>query len=245
MSFYSKFARYYEQLFPFRVEVYHFLKGYAGSTANSVLDVGCGPGHYCGHFAREGFRAIGIDLDDSMFAEAAKHYHEAQFHCLDMRLADKAGSGFGCAWSIGNVLAHLPQNELASFIGKIHEMLLPGGIWIMQVMNWDNLVTLKEYEFPVKTITVEGTEATFHRHYSSISPSSLRFTLALRQADTVLFEETVPLYPATLAHYLTLHESAGFRCEGTFSDFSGKPLKNEPGTGFVLVFGKRVINKPH
>ena len=38
--------------------------------------------------------------------------------------------------------------------------------------------------------------------------------------------------------YLSLHEDAGFRCDGKYSDFSGTPLRDVPGTGLVLVFGR-------
>ena len=61
MSFYSQFAEYYEQVFPFRDEVYLFLKSRLGQNSGKILDVGCGSGHYCGRFSSEGFSAVGID----------------------------------------------------------------------------------------------------------------------------------------------------------------------------------------
>jgi SAM-dependent methyltransferase len=236
MSFYSTFSEYYERVFPFREEVWQFLKGYAGSPGNALLDVGCGPGHYCGRFARESFRATGIDLDEAMIAEAQRRYPEAEFRCLDMRRVDEAGRKFNCIWSIGNVMAHLPSDELAPFISKIHALLEAGGHWIMQVMNWDAFAGLTDYDFPARTITADNAPATFHRRYTSITPVSLNFTFSLRQDAAVLFEETVTLHPVSLDNYLALHESAGFRCEGVFSDFSGTALKDVPGTGLVLVF---------
>lgn len=238
MSFYSKFSEYYERVFPFREEVWCFLKRYTGNPGNALLDVGCGPGHYCGRFAREGFSATGIDLDEAMIAEALRCYPEAAFRCLDMRQVDEAGRKFNCIWSIGNVMAHLPGEELASFITKTHALLEAGGYWIMQVMNWDALTELTEYDFPVRTITADSSTAAFHRRYSSITPESLRFTFSLRQEASALFEETVTLYPVRVERYLSLHESAGFRCESIFSDFSGTPLRSDPGTGLVMVFRK-------
>ncbi len=237
MSFYSKFAGYYEQVFPFREEVWRFLKEYAGSST-AVLDVGCGPGHYCGRFAREGFHAVGIDLDDAMIAEAERRYPEAEFRCLDMRRVDEIGRKFGCICSIGNVMAHLPVDELAPFISKIHALLEEGSYWIMQVMHWDALMAVPEYNFPMRTIAADGSSATFHRRYASISPSSLRFTFSLRNEASVLFEESVTLYPVSHDRYLSLHEAVGFLHEASFSDFSANPLKSEPGTGMVLVFRK-------
>jgi SAM-dependent methyltransferase len=238
MSFYSKFSEYYERVFPFREEVWRFLKEYAGSPGNALLDVGCGPGHYCGRFAADGFKPLGIDLDEAMIAEAQLRYPEAEFRCLDMRRVDEIGKQFDCIWSIGNVMAHLPTEELAPFISKIHKLLNPGGHWIMQVMNWDALTGLTDYDFPTRTIEANGSSATFHRRYSSITHEALQFTFSLRNEDAVLFEESVTLYPVEVDRYLSLHEEAEFRCEGMFSDFSGSPLRDMPGTGLVLVFGK-------
>jgi len=238
MSFYSKFSEYYELVFPFREEVCRFLKSYAGSPGNTLLDVGCGPGHYCGRFASEGFSATGIDLDEAMITEAQRRYPDAEFRSLDMRRLDEIGKQFDCIWSIGNVMAHLPAEELATFVSNIHKLLKPGGNWIMQVMNWDSFTGLTEYYFPVRTIEANSSKATFHRRYSSITPESLQFTFSLRDEDAVLFDETVTLYPVGVDRYQTLHEDAGFRCDGMYSDFSGSPLKDVPGTGLVMVFGR-------
>jgi SAM-dependent methyltransferase len=54
MSLYSEFAPWYEQLFPFREEVYLFLSEYAGTSGSTILDAGCGPGHYCARFQHDG-----------------------------------------------------------------------------------------------------------------------------------------------------------------------------------------------
>lgn len=239
MSFYSRFAEYYEKVFPFRNEVYRFLKRYAGHIGNRLLDVGCGPGHYCGHFAGEGFRIEGIDLDASMIAEAAIHYPKATFHCLDMRHIDQLEYGYNCIWSIGNVLSHMPQQELDPLISKIHTILVPGGIWIMQVIHWDTLMTMSEYIFPLRTIADDNVTVTFSRRYSSITTASLQFSCSLRDETKLLFEEQVTLYPVTLDSYLSSHEFAGFHCEAISSDFNDTPLQSEPGTGLVLVFRKQ------
>lgn len=238
MSFYSKFSAYYERVFPFRAEVYRFLKGYADNPGNALLDVGCGPGHYCGRFAADGFKPLGIDLDEAMITEAQRRYPEAEFRCLDMRRVDELGGQFDCIWSIGNVMAHLPSDELATFISNIHKLLKPGGYWIMQVMNWDSFSGLTEYDFPVRTIEANSSKATFHRRYSLITPESLQFTFSLQDESSLLFDESVTLYPVGVDRYLSLHEAVGLRCEGIFSDFSGTALKSVPGTGLVLVFGR-------
>jgi SAM-dependent methyltransferase len=239
MSFYSRFAACYEQVFPFREEVYSFLLSHAGLAGSAVLDVGCGPGHYCGRFVYDGYRATGIDLDQAMISEAGRRYPEATFLCLDMRRARSAGSGFRCIYSIGNVLAHLPQEALFPFLETVHSMLLPGGSWIMQVMNWDAIMALQDYSFPEKSITLSGGPAVFQRRYTSIGPDSLIFSFSLRQATgEELFKERLTLYTVSSGELLRLHETAGFRNSAAYSDFSMNPVRSVPGSGLVMVFVK-------
>jgi SAM-dependent methyltransferase len=238
MSFYSGFAEEYDRVFPFREEVYRFLLTHSGEARGKVLDVGCGPGHYCGRFTADGYRATGIDLDDVMIAAAGRRYPETTFRMLDMREIEAAGSGFRCIYSIGNVMAHLPQAELPGFIGKVFGMLEHGGSWIMQVMNWDAFASMSEYEFPVKSIDRKGASSTFRRRYDFEGEDSVTFSIVFGHAGQMLFNERTTLYTVSLRNYLGIHESAGFRCAGSYADFVGTPLRKEPGTGLVMVFRK-------
>jgi cyclopropane fatty-acyl-phospholipid synthase-like methyltransferase len=238
MTFYSGFAEDYERIFPFREEVYRFLLAHAGGAGGKVLDAGCGPGHYCGRFAADGYLTTGIDLDDAMMAEAGRRYPETTFRLLDMREIEVAGSGFQCIYSIGNVMSHLRQAELPGFIGKVFDMLEPGGSWIMQVMNWDAFSSMTGYEFPMKSFERTGSTATFQRRYDFEGAESVTFSIALVQAGQMLFNERTTLYPVGIGKYLSLHECAGFRCAGSYSDFVRTPLRKEPGTGLVMVFVK-------
>lgn len=238
MSFYSGFAEDYERVFPFREEVYRFLRAHAGEPGGKALDVGCGPGHYCGMFATDGYCVTGIDLDEAMITEACRRYPEVMFRCLDMRNVDVAGSGFRCIYSIGNVMAHLPQAELPGFLSKVFAMLEQGGCWIMQVMNWDALEGVDDYAFPAKSIDRRGSVATFLRRYDRISPESMMFSISLVQDGAALFDDQTTLYPVSVERYQRLHESAGFRSMEICADFVGSPLRKEPGTGLVMSFRK-------
>ncbi|NTV02593.1 MAG: class I SAM-dependent methyltransferase [Chlorobiaceae bacterium] len=239
MSFYSVFAADYELVFPVRDEVYRFLRSHAGVPGGRVLDVGCGPGHYCGRFAADGYDATGIDLDRAMIVEALKRYPQAAFRSMDMRSVDAVGGGFSCVYSIGNVMAYPGPDELAAFLGRISRLLKPGGAWIMQVMHWDAFAGVESYEFPARTIEREGGTATFHRSYRFENPDAVLFSVTLRQAGQVLFDDASTLYPVSVKRYLELHDRSGLSSVSVCSDFAGSPLKDIPGSGLVMVFRKR------
>lgn len=235
MSFYSEFAPYYEQVFPFREEVYDFLKGYARADG-AVLDIGCGPGHYCGRFARDSYAAMGIDLDSRMIDAASTSYPDASFHCMDMSDIGTLSGPFRLMYSIGNVLSHLSPDKLERFVAKAHSLLAPDGYWVFQVVNWDAMLDRAEYLFPVKAL--DGGAITFHRRYSCISPERVRFGFSLMKGDSAVFSEEFALYPATAEQYRQLHEQAGFAYVGSYGGFDGGAFISERSAALVMVFRK-------
>jgi SAM-dependent methyltransferase len=234
MSLYSGFAEYYEQIFPFREEVYDFLKGCLPErTSLKVLDIGCGPGRYCARFAADGAAATGLDLDQEMINEARARYPELEFHCRDMERAASLGGGFHGIFCIGNVAAHLPAHRFAALLGRLCRMLEPGGTWIMQVVNWDRILQRGEQLFPVKQFAGRGNE--FRRRYLEISEDRVTFQVELALEGETRFSEETTLYPVRSEPLLEMHRAAGFRRTELFADFSGKRFDPHEGGGMVLV----------
>ncbi len=236
MSFYSDFAPYYELVFPFREEVYSFLRERAGRYRGSVLDAGCGPGHYCGMFLLDGFRVTGIDLDRMMIEEASSAYPQGVFRCMDIEGIASLQSSFQLVYSIGNVLAHLPFEKMEAFLADVYASLESGGFWIVQMVNWDYLLTLKDYTFPVKTFS--GGEAAFHRCYSQISPEGVIFEVQLSVEGKPVFNDQSYLYPFTSDLLLQLHQAAGFSLAGVYAGFDTSTFRKDRYSGLVMVYQK-------
>ncbi len=236
MSLYSEFSEYYEETFPLREEVYGFLKAHLRGSDGKILDLGCGPGHYCGKFQADGYYAFGIDLDKEMIGAARKKYPEARFFCMNMSGIDTLNERFHTIYSIGNVLAHVSLDELHSLLPKIRKLLYPHGHWIFQAVNWDYILTRQRYTFPVKSLA-EG-KITFHREYEDISEQHVSFRSCMKSGDASIFDEQVPLYPLRSGEYLRLHQKAGFHPAGIYADFKKSRYKKEADSGAVFVFSK-------
>jgi len=236
MSFYSEFACWYEQIFPFREEVYLFLREHAVPSGSGVLDAGCGPGHYCSRFHHDGFRSTGIDLDPEMIAAAAATSPTIAFHCMDITELASLKQSFRLIYSIGNVVAHLSPDRFSAFLNEVYSALEPGGCWIFQTVNWDYLLRLTEYHFPVKT--VGNGSLSFYRRYLDISPEQVIFEVELMADDKKIFNEQAILYPLTADSFRQRHEAAGFFLEGTYSGFDKKAFSQEQNSGLVMVFRK-------
>lgn len=235
-SFYSRFAPYYEQIFPFRDEVYAFLRRFSGDPGERVLDMGCGPGHYCGKFYDDGFIAEGVDLDRRMIEAASVTYPGVLFRCLDLADPSVFEGRFRMIYCVGNVLAHLHPSVLPTLFERVYSALDTGGYWIFQVVNWDYLLTMEEYAFPEKTI--EGGDVSFYRAYPEISVERAVFDVRLVAGGRTVFEESATLYPATVDFYGRLHEQCGFIHMGSYAGFDGSVYRKEKNSGLVMVFRK-------
>jgi len=236
MSLYSEFACWYEQIFPFREEVYLFLREHATPPRCTVLDAGCGPGHYCRRFQQEGFHPTGIDLDTEMIAAAAAISPAIAFHAMDIAELATLKQSFSLIYSIGNVVAHLSPDRFSAFLAQVYAALEPGGCWIFQTVNWDYLLQLPEYTFPVKT--VGDASLSFHRRYLDISEEHTIFKVELMAEEQIIFNEQATLYPLTAESFLQRHEATGFSLKGTYGGFDKKPFSREQNSGLVMVFTK-------
>lgn len=236
MAFYSDFAGHYEKIFPYREGVFEFLDQWLPQSGR-ILDVGCGTGRYCGKLNQAGRECLGIDLDPGMVAEAEPLNPGVDFRILGMEeihlLAAGAFAGVMC---IGNVLPHLPAGRLAAFLMDIQNLLVPGGVWIFQTVNFDPILKRDEYVFP--KLQFPEDELTFIRWYEDIRLDRLSFHTELMGPEGEIFSGEAVLYPRTSVDYLVGHRTAGFKKLGHFADFSGRGFDPDESAGSVFVFRK-------
>ncbi|MBU8871866.1 MAG: methyltransferase domain-containing protein [Gemmatimonadales bacterium] len=236
MAFYSDFAGHYEKVFPFRDGVFHFLDGRLPPKGR-VLDIGCGTGGYCGRLISNGRTCLGIDLDPGMIEVAQAANPGSEYRILDMAaigvLAPTSFTGIFC---LGNVLPHLPSADLAGFLAAVWKLLVPGGIWIFQTVNFDPLLVTHRYDFPVLEIPEASLQ--FHRSYQDITSKSLLFSTHLVQGGQRLFSGETTLYPHTAREFLAANREADFTLLDHFADYMETPYDPLVRSGNVMVFRK-------
>jgi SAM-dependent methyltransferase len=233
MTFYTQFAETYDAIFPFSEAVYAFLRRHLPDAPARVLDVGCGTGLYAAALASDGYDAVGIDLDAAMIARAQVRQPEAAFHVLNMLDIATLGRAFAGVMCIGNSAAHLTQREFSEFVAAVAQARLPGAPWILQVMNWDYVLTQEQVSLPV----IEGKDgAVFHRTYREIRPSQVTFATRLEVERRVLFEETVPLYPLRSAEIVACHQERGFDLIEHAGSYGGAAFDPDIFSANIFVF---------
>jgi len=227
---YDDIADIYLEIFALNQAFLDFIPEYLGASGSTVLDLGCGPGDYVDALAREGYRATGIDNSAGMIAAAQAK--QGTFHRLSFTEIGQLQGPFDCAYSIGNSLSYLPREAFDRFLWDLHNLMAPGGRFVMQVVNWDRFRALNASDFPVKPLS-EG--RSFHRRYEWISPEKVIFHTAVRRGEETLGEWADPLYPLYGEETAARLEAARWRVTGRFGDYQKAPFDPQSSPALILT----------
>lgn len=118
-----------------------------------LFEVGYGSGLLLERVRRRGFAVGGIEVSPAMHAQASAALPEARESLLlgDFMALDWCGAGESpsqlaqtgklhrggytfCYWN--DVFEHIPRDEIADYLGRIHDLLVPGGVLVTITPNW-------------------------------------------------------------------------------------------------------------
>jgi len=133
-----------------------------------VLDLGCGPGEHCRFLAGKGFRVVGVDRSETMLKQARQSPvpEQVTFICSDIVQLESSVTGrYGAVISLGNTLAGITrEEEIRSLFHQVAVKLLPGGIFLFQILNYEKIRTQDVRNLPLNFIQEDsGGETIFLR----------------------------------------------------------------------------------
>ncbi len=95
----------------------------------SVLDAGCGTGRVGIELARRGVEVVGVDVDASMVATAARLAPELRWVRSDLAALD-LGRVFDVVVMAGNVPLFTPPGTQAALVAGVARHVAPGGVLV-------------------------------------------------------------------------------------------------------------------
>lgn len=218
--FYKNLAPVYRYVFPvgnkatFLAE--HMLDG------GRVLDVGSADGGVACALEKvaPGLNVIGLDLSEALLGEARRLYpeHADRFVALDMREALRVfgKAAFDGIYCIGNTLVHL--EDVRQVIGDFHQMLKPGGVLVIQILNYDKIMRERPEGLPL----IENERVRFERYYDYLDEGiCFKSVLTIKGDEDLTLSAETMLYPLgknALERALT---EVGFGSVEWFSGFDG------------------------
>lgn len=142
----------------------------------SVLDIGVGWGEIVPMIlARGGTRYTGIDFSDKIVARVAARHPECRFVTGGI---DQLDGPFDVILAL-EVCEHLLPSRILGFLGRVHELLAPGGRLIVTVPVYENLKAM--------TLRCPSCGHMHNRvgHVRSYSPELIRAELSLSGFETL------------------------------------------------------------
>lgn len=226
--FYKPIAAYYEEIFPLKPVKTAFAASFLTKKNSRVLDIGCAVGELPAALAGRGRRVTGIDLDDAMIQRARNEMLRpdgaVDFFAMDMMTVGDhfESSCFDLVLCLGNTLVHLPSLEaMAAFMKGVAGLLKPGGVFALQIVNYDAVLGRDVKELPV----LDGEHVRFERFYrfdEARHRVGFRSRLTVKETGETV-ENEVSLYPLTSVELQRLAAAAGFTEAEYFGDFKKSP----------------------
>ena len=108
---------------------------------SSVLEIGCGDGAIIGAFSREIKRLVGVDLSKRAIAFASAFFPDIEFHARDANLLSET---FDAVLAV-EVLEHIPDEDISSFLKVMEDRTKPGGLIYISVPSINLPLYKKHY----------------------------------------------------------------------------------------------------
>ncbi|MGQ9584362.1 MAG: class I SAM-dependent methyltransferase [Anaerolineae bacterium] len=217
--------------------------------AHRVLDAACGTGMHALALARHGYHVVGADLSEGMIERARAHAREVgaevRFTVAGFgELGAKVGEEFDAVLCLGNSLPHVLTREgLRDALGDFATCLRPGGLFLVQNLNYDRVLALREPWLPLQTHREGREEWLFLRHYDFEPAGTLTFHVVTLHRSKggewhrrTLATRLRPLPKAELAGEL---QRAGFGEIETWGDMGGSAF--EPAASPNLIVTARRV----
>lgn len=218
--FYKNLAPVYRYVFPVGNKA-AFLAEHM-PDGGKVLDVGSADGSVACALEKTvpGLNVIGLDLSEALLSEARTLYpeHADRFVALDMREALRVfgKDAFDGVYCIGNTLVHL--EDVSQVIRDFHQMLKPGGVLVIQILNYDKIMRERPEALPL----IENDRVRFERYYDYLDEGiCFKSVLTIKGYEDLTLSAETMLYPVGKDALERALFEAGFGSVEWYSGFDG------------------------
>jgi len=229
MRFYEVLNNYYDEIFPFDEDIYHYIKN-SSSNAKNILEVGSATGKYIKSLENDGFNAVGLEYD-RIFMSYPYNIIIGDMHFLPFK-----PSMFGTVVCIGNTLAHAKNStEVQKILYQSFSLLSPGGSLIVQTVNYDRIFAHNIKELPL----IETESLRFERYYEYNNEKTLFFNATLTDKKTnEKYSSTITLTPVFFDDYIKAASRVGASFVNFNGDFRYSKLSKYESFMTIAVFTK-------
>jgi SAM-dependent methyltransferase len=211
-----------------------------------VLDLGCGTGEHSRFLRSLGLDVTGVDASPAMLASARDAGEEEGLAFVEGDLADLdrlVEGEFGGAICLGNTLPHLVERDLAArLFSALHRLLVPGSPFVLQVLNYEKILSKGERALPLNFRPGDGETVVFLRLMDAradgtvlFNPCSLRWRPGHEPPLEVAAARNVVVRAYRREELEEMLVTAGFRGWAVHGGMREEPFDEETSPDVVLV----------
>ncbi|MGD8240802.1 MAG: methyltransferase domain-containing protein [Armatimonadota bacterium] len=134
---------------------------------NTVLDMACGTGQHAALFREWGLDVVGCDPSREMMAACESSFGDLGIEFLPVGFGEigaRIGRSFDAITCLGNSYPHLLTESAAQqALDDFHASLSPGGVLVLQTLNYAQMIADNERFMPPSSGAREGRELIFLR----------------------------------------------------------------------------------
>jgi SAM-dependent methyltransferase len=208
-------------------------------ASTDVLDIACGAGRHAVEFARYGFRVTANDLSPNLL-ELARESAVAEglslrFSESDMRSISPEGA-FGLVVQLFSSFGYFAsENEDRTVIGNVSNLLLPGGWYVLDLINPDHL----RYHLTGRSERTVDRLSIVEERVLSGNRVTKTITVCDEDGKSRAFTESVRLYDK--GEISRMLEDGGLDVVCTAGDYAGSPFDSSSSPRLILFSRKRLM----
>lgn len=210
--------------------------------ARRIIDLGSATGHHSLHFARQGYDVVGVDPSEEMVRLARAQAGDSNVSFLVGGFGGLRASlegEFDAVLCLGNTLPHVPdQASLQSALADIMAVLRPGGLLIVQQLNYDRIMTTRQRFLGLSQGRRDHAEYLFFRFYDYL-PTGLAFNVVImrREADGTWQHrvESTYLQPILSTQLTSTLAETGFVDVRLYANYDGEAFSPLSANDLILT----------
>lgn len=229
-----------------------FLRGVLERTrARTVFDAACGSGGHALALKRWGYEVAGADASPVM-VEMARRKADAEGLNIPFAVAEFgqleliAPGPFDAVLCLGNSLPHLPdQAELVATLRSMSAILVPGGVLVLQNLNYDRRWKVRPRWFTAQGGVLEGEEVLVWRfadYHDDTMVIGFNIALFRKREDGWQVEvHTTPHRPVFQRDLMIALEEAGLGEAESYGGMGSPGPAFDPDTSGDLILVARKL----
>lgn len=213
------------------------LKKFLTPEMKTAADLGCGTGSDSIALGLNGIDVTGFDISEKMIekaeANSKKYKLNLKFFAYPIdKISLRFNNKFDAAVSLGNSMALVEEKKIKKSIERIFKILKPGGIFIMQILNY---TAIKKADNRI--VNINNNPPNVYVRFYDFFTMPMNFNILRFDRDNPKDFDllTTKLYPYDKNYLFTELKNAGFKKINAYSSLNKESFNKYKSKDLIII----------